>query len=358
MTRKKTQEEVAQSFALKGHFLVGKYEGKDKKVEYRCKCGKEGCYVTPHTVRRPEWAGCAECAKKQQQETCLEKYGSKSSLGNKEIREKAKKTNIKKYGTEFVSRNAEVKKKIAETNIKKYGATSSMKNAEVKAKANATNLKKYGSICPLNDPKVKKKAQETLQINYGVDHPMKIEGIKEKMKETCIKKYGVPYVTMTEQCKKKCKETSLEKYGVEFPMQNPEVFTKTQKARYKIKIYTFPSGRQMDYQGYEHFAIDLLLKRGIPEENIHNPLKKGIRIPYTFKEKNRLYNPDIFVDSLNLLVEVKSSWTYKGKKEYKELCLFKLSACREQGYKTLLLVFSKSGEILKEKSLDKLLFSE
>nr|WQM86809.1 homing endonuclease [Marseillevirus cajuinensis] len=133
---------------------------------------------------------------------------------------------------------------------------------------------------------------------------------------------------------------------------------KCYQAAFHLKTYTFPSGRQMDYQGYENFAIDLLLKRGVPEDNIHNPLKKGIRIPYIFKEKNRFYNPDIFVDSLNLLVEVKSSWTFNGKEEYKDLCLAKLSACREQGYKTLLLVFSESGEILKEKLSDKLLFSE
>lgn len=358
MSKRKTQEEVSIFFANKGHTLTGEYKNKDTKVSYACKCGDGPFYVVLRTAMREMWAGCPKCAKKQKDETCLARYGSIHPLRNAKVMDKVKKTCMEKYGVVNPFESPEIKEKIRKTCMEKYGATSSMKNAEVKAKANATNLKKYGSICPLNDPKVKKKAQETLQINYGVDHPMKIEGMKKKMKETCMKKYGVPYVTMTEQCKKKCKETSLEKYGVEFPMQNPEVFTKTQKARYKIKTYTFPSGRQMDYQGYEHFAIDLLLKRGIPEENIHSPLKKGIRIPYTFKEKNRLYIPDIFVDSLNLLVEVKSSWTYKGKKEYKELCLFKLSACREQGYKTLLLVFSESGEILKEKSLDKLLFSE
>lgn len=335
MTRKKTQEEVAQFFASKGHILVGKYEGKDKKVEFRCKCGKEGCYVTAHNARRVEWAGCDECAKKQQQETCLKKYGSRSSLGNKEIREKAKKTNIEKYGTEFVTRNAEIKKKTAETNIKKYGAACSLANKKVREKAKRTCLEKYGA-----------------------DSAIKIPEFRKRIGETNEKRYGAKNVFASQEIKEKIKKNLKEKYGVEHNMQRPEVFTKAQKAKYKIKTYTFPSGRQMDYQGYEHFAIDLLLKRGIPEENIHNPLKKGIRIPYTFKEKNRLYNPDIFVDSLNLLVEVKSSWTYKGKKEYKELCLFKLSACREQGYKTLLLVFSESGEILKEKSLDKLLFSE
>ncbi|ADB04136.1 Csr/MutH/archaeal HJR family nuclease [Marseillevirus marseillevirus] len=404
MTRKKTQEEVAQFFASKGHILIGGYEGKDKKVEYRCKCGKEGCYVTAHNARRPEWAGCAECAKKQQQETCLKKYGAKNPFGNKEIQEKAKKTIIEKYGTEFVSRNAEVKKKTAETNIKKYGAACSLANKKVREKAKRTCLEKYGADSAIKIPEFRKRIGETnekrygaknvfasqeikekikknLKEKYGVEHnmqrpkvyqkardtckerlgtdfPMQNSDVKEKSKATCNRKFGVDYPMQNEEVKGKTVASNLERFGERNAMQNSEILEKQQRAAFRYKTYTFPSGRQMDYQGYEHFAIDLLLKRGIPEENIHNPLKKGIRIPYTFKEKNRLYNPDIFVDSLNLLVEVKSSWTYKGKKEYKELCLFKLSACREQGYKTLLLVFSESGEILKEKSLDKLLFSE
>nr|WRK65287.1 CsrMutH archaeal HJR family nuclease [Marseillevirus futianmevirus] len=357
MTRKKTQEEVAEFFASRGHFLVGKYKGKDKKVEYRCKCGKEKCFVTPHSARRPEWAGCSECAKKQQQETCLKKYGSKNPFGSKEIREKVKKTVIERYGTEFVTQNPEVKK-TAETNMKKYGAACSLANKEVREKMKQTILEKYGVDSTHKIPGVKERAEGTNEKRYGARNVFASQEIKEKIKRNLKEKHGVEHNMQRPEVYQKARDTCKERLGTPFPLQNPEVLEKQQKAAFRLKTYTFPSGRQMDYQGYENFAIDLLLERGVPEDNIHSPLKKGIHIPYTYRDKNRIYNPDIFVDSLNLLVEVKSSWTYKGKKEYKELCLFKLSACREQGYETLLLVFSDSGEILKEKLSDKLLFSE
>ena len=71
-------------------------------------------------------------------------------------------------------------------------------------------------------------------------------------------------------------KTCLEKYGVENPMQDKDISEKSQNNMMRTKEYIFPSGKKIQVQGYEAFAIDELqrevrfLKYGITIQTERN----------------------------------------------------------------------------------------
>ncbi len=135
--------------------------------------------------------------------------------------------------------------------------------------------------------------------------------------------------------KEKSKKTCLEKYGVEYPMQNQEYMEKVQRNSKKYKEYKFPSGGIRNVQGYEPFALDILIKTYI-EEEILTDREFVPNIPYIFNSKNCIYFPDIYIPKDNKIIEVKSTWTYKCKDDkIKE----KAEATRALGYKYEIWIF-------------------
>ena len=79
---------------------------------------------------------------------------------------------------------------------------------------------------------------------------------------------------------------------------------------YKYKKYIFPSGKSVNYQGYENVALDELIKI-YNEDDIENNRQKIPKIQYILNNKVHYYYPDIYVKSQNLIIEVKSTFTYK-----------------------------------------------
>jgi hypothetical protein len=65
-------------------------------------------------------------------------------------------------------------------------------------------------------------------------------------------------------------------------------------------------------------------------------------IPYVFNYNECKYFPDIFIKSLNKIIEVKSSWTYKL---HKTRNLVKWKAAINAGYKYDFWIFSKNGQL-------------
>ena len=83
------------------------------------------------------------------------------------------------------------------------------------------------------------------------------------------------------------------------------------KNKFGYKKYTLPSGKIINYQGYENYALDELLIL-FNENDIQNERFKIPIIKYTFKNKEYNYYPDIYIESENKIIEVKSDWTYKN----------------------------------------------
>lgn len=139
---------------------------------------------------------------------------------------------------------------------------------------------------------------------------------------------NVPYAMMSKEVQEKSKQTCLARYGVEYPNQSTEVQEKTFHSGVKFKEYTTPSGTIRKVQGYEPFALDLLFK-DFEEDDIITDRCSIPRITYELDGKTRYYFPDIYITSLNKVIEVKSSWTVQL---HKSIMAAKKNATETAGY--------------------------
>jgi len=112
-------------------------------------------------------------------------------------------------------------------------------------------------------------------------------------------------------------------------MQNAFIAEKSGKMSYLIKNYIFPSGKVIKVQGYEPFALDILVS-DIQEEHIITSKKEVPEIWYYMGDTKKRYYVDIFIRSENKCIEVKSTWTYQKDKNKVELVK---KAVEESGYK-------------------------
>jgi hypothetical protein len=303
--------------------------------------------------------------KKKIKATNLQKYGAENPYASKEIIAKIRKTCKDKYGTEFPTQNSEIQGKTKQTNLEKYGVevtskadcvkeTAKQTNLilyghehhilpEIMEKAKKTNLEKFGVEYSFQAESVKEKIKNTMIVRYGVDHNMKSEKVKEKVKITSLEKFGVPHPSQSPIVINKRKATCLQRYGVEIVTQSQIIQEKIQKSGVKYKPYTCPSGTIRNIQGYEHFALDKLLKGDcLSETDVLSDRKEVPRITYTDDTKKRYYFPDILIKSQNKLIEVKSPWTYELHLNTNKL---KWKASKDQGYSHEFWIFTPKGEL-------------
>ena len=177
--------------------------------------------------------------------------------------------------------------------IKKYGVKNCSYSKIIKDK-----ISKKNRDCSKTSSK---KRIKTVKTRYGVNNIMNLESSKKKQKETMLFTYGVEYPQQNKEIQNKTKNTCVKKYGVEYPSQNIEVYNKGLKTRLFIHKY---KDTNLTYQGtYELDFLDKFYNK-IDIEN-------GPSIKYNANGKNKVYHSDFYIKSLNLVVEIKSSWTLK-----------------------------------------------
>lgn len=214
----------------------------------------------------------------------------------------------------------------------------------VQAKKKQALIDTYGVTNVSQIAGVLSKKKETWIKKYGVDNPSKAQVNKDKIKEawpeieskrkkTMLEKYGVESYSSTDEFKNRRKETWLEKYGVDNPTKNVEilekVLVKNFQNDYVTKTIVMPSGKTRRYQGYENKVMLDLLKSGMMEDDIITGQGNVPHIPYMFEGRLHRYYPDMYIPRYNLLIEVKSTYTWK---KYKAKNLAKINAAKKLGY--------------------------
>ena len=279
----------------------------------------------------------------KQKETMVKKYGVEHPSQSIEIKQKIKQGFIKKYGVDNPSKTQEVKDKMKITNLKKYGVEFLIHNKQIKDKMDSTILEKYGVKHISQNIEIKNKIKQTNLEKYGVENPGKNINCINKMKQTNLVKYGVEFPLQNKEIYNKLIKTNLVKYGVENCLQNPDVLTKQQKSCYKLKEYVMPSGKIVNYQGFEHFAIRELLNDNIDEEDIVTCKTKTPIVFYCDNNKKRRHFIDIYVPSRNLCIEVKSQYTITVNYD---IILLKQQSTKDLGYDYEIWIYDRKGNII------------
>lgn len=236
------------------------------------------------------------------------------------------------------NRNPEYVKKLEATNLERYGHRNNMHGAETRARTKEMWVQKYGVDVPTKSEEIKSKVKRTNRERLGVDWPAQNRQVYEKYKSTMMKRHGVDNGFKHPNTR----AGMMEKFGVENPSQSPVLFRKTLRGLRSTKQGVLPSGKAYTYQGFENVAIENLLSI-VSEQDlvIGDPSKIPVIEYYNpLKGKTSKYFPDIWIPSLNLLVEVKSTWTMK-----RDLAvnMAKHQAARVLGFKHEIWICSKEA---------------
>lgn len=150
--------------------------------------------------------------------------------------------------------------------------------------------------------------------NRTINYISRIYGYSSDVIERWMREYNIKLLNREDTFKYKKAEivkaqtkAYLNKYGVRAVSHIPGVYEKMVRNSFKHKDYVLPSGKIIQIQGFEHYAIDYLLTR-YKEEDIK---KECPIIPYSYLGKNRQYHPDIFIPKDNLIIEVKSDYLFQ-----------------------------------------------
>jgi hypothetical protein len=278
---------------------------------------------------------------------------------NKETIDKYKKTNLEKYGVDNISKSEYFKKLMLKTNKEKWGVDWYQQSDDFKSKSILTCLKKYGFENYTKTEEFKSKIRETFMLKYGVDWYSKSEEFKQKIKTTSLEKYGKEHPMLDSEYKEKVSQTIKERYGQDwYVLTNQfkehcfnlkEIKYGNPTTSFKLKDYKLPSNKTIKVQGYENFALDILLKN-YKEEDLcisYSDIKEEIgMINYLMDEKDRIYLPDIYIKSENKIIEVKSEYTYNLEIYKNKL---KKDCCISLGIKFEFWIMDKNGKIIEIK---------
>jgi len=208
--------------------------------------------------------------------------------------------------------NAPIAKVTREYRFKKFcNRTCKAKNAEQLEKIVNTCLERYGVKNPYQRQHNRDKAQASYEERFEGGHPLKDPKVQAKRISTVIRRYGVDNI-----------------------MKDVGIFSRSR--RYNNKSLTLPSGQVRLYQGFEDVAILHLLQTYSEDEII----SERTHLPVIIYDATRRYFPDIYIPKDNLIIEVKSTWTYRQHFERNQL---KKKAAEQAGYSFQFWICSNSS---------------
>lgn len=172
---------------------------------------------------------------------------------------------------------------------------------------------------------------QDLIIKYGVENVSKLLDVKKKKEDTCLKNHGVKNPSQSKEISQKqiikYKQNHSKKYGCDHPMHRKEIFEKMILSSYKIIYYNDELFAQGSYE------LDFL--NYCDKNNIIDLISNGPSIEYEFYGKKHIYHSDFYIKKYNLILEIKSSYTYNYNLEKN---LAKESYSKLSGYNFIFLI--------------------
>jgi len=201
-------------------------------------------------------------------------------------------------------------------------------------KVEKTSIKNFGYLNASNCPEKKNKRLKTMVERLGVENAFQNENIKNKSKQTLMDKYGVENIFQSEYFKDNLIKSNLKKYGVENVSQVPSIHIKQQKSGFRLK-YHKETG--LSYRGtYEKDFLDFCVTNNII-------IEQGKRFKYFYDGRYHYYFSDFYFPKENLIVEIKSLWTYN---RYLDVNEIKRYTVLELGYNFMFIIDMDYNEFL------------
>ncbi len=282
-----------------------------------------------------------EQIKEQMKNTNFQKYNKINTFQVEKFKDKGKATCNKLYGKDYAMQNKLIQTKVKDTLMNRIGVDSPFKSKEIKENIKKNNLIKYNKEYTLQVKEIRDKGKETMIQKYNVNNPMKCPEFRDKARKTNLEKCGYEFPCQSDEFKIKYKETSQKRYGTDHPMQNKDIMEKSFNMSFKKKPYTLPSGKIIEYQGYENFALDNLLKI-YHEDEIVNGTQNVPELWYETNGKKHRHYVDFYIPKENKCIEVKSIFTLKSKKDN---VFDKQTYAKQQGYLYEIWVYDKGLRI-------------
>lgn len=183
--------------------------------------------------------------------------------------------------------------------------------------------------CAQTTASVRQKIVDTHKERFGSGSVRGTRSGQEKYAETWVKNSEANRASV-EAAKAKRISTCRERFGVDCVLKHPDILKKAHKnasaSMHQYKEFTSLNGNVYAIRGYEGFAIDILEAEGLDfiADDFATP-----RVAYDMGGKERHYYPDIFIPSLNKIVEVKSTY-WLAKQPLKNTSI--LLGCQAQGF--------------------------
>lgn len=248
---------------------------------------------------------CDRCTCKLRETSYEKETGFTHPTKNPEVIQARKRKYASLHGgMEHPTQNPDVKEKMRMTNQLRRNVDYPSQDPNVVKKAKATFMQRTGFENSSKNPESVKKRKKTNLLRFGFENPFSSAAMQEKIKQSHIKKRGVPHPSQDPIVRAKTEATNMERRGVPHPMQDLEIFERALHNARQWHTFTFPSGKTVRYQGYEHFCIrDLLLLHAEDEIILHSSAMPTVW--YEYLGGRHRYYPDIYIPSQHRLIEVK-----------------------------------------------------
>jgi hypothetical protein len=263
---------------------------------------------------------CNKCSIKNGNEkkiiTVKEKYNVENVSQSEKIKKQKIETCTENYGVSYPTQSNIIQKQIIETSNKNWGTNRPTQNKELLERIHDDYEKTSGYRTPVSDPKIREKGKNTYEEKTGFRNPFSNPIIKEKIEQT-----------------------NLLKHGYTNPMKNPKIMKKAFKSGFKMKPYELPSGKIIEYMGWENYALDELLTM-YDENDIEN---ENLQVFDYIKPDGttHTYHPDIYIKSINKFIEVKSTYTIT---QSTDIIFLKQQSVKDSGNDCEIWVYNSQGK--------------
>lgn len=323
--KKFTYEQVRKMFEDAGCILIStEYKNSSEPLEYYCACDK----TIIETIKLNSFivgCRCPKCRDKRIKETMITRYGV---IHLTQIPEK--KAQMVRGMKEYVEN-----KKHTIEDLQEYFKETDCILLSTEYKDNKQKLDVQFACGCIG------------KISFNQFHKgrrcNKNECMTLKKKETSMELFGQDWYVQTKECQQKMKETCIKKYNVSHPMQDPIIHDKSHTKAHSLKKYEFQSGRTVNVQGYEPFALNDLLKI-YNENDIIIGAKYMPEIWYHGEDgKYHRYFPDIYIPKKKLIIEVKSTFTLN---KHRQKVINTRKTCIYLGFRFQLRLYDEKGNRL------------